>query len=172
MKAVQFNFTGEESMVKNTAILTFILVIASFKIQAQKAENKTEDEKALRANVAQMASGWNTKSGADFAKPFAEDADYVVINGMYIKGRAAIAQGHQQIFDTFYKNTNLTLAVERIRFLRADVAVVHVLATLKLTENETARTTIARITMVMTKTGDKWEIAAFQNSEMQVTGGK
>lgn len=133
---------------------------------------KTKLEAAIRANVAQMASGWNAKSGAEFAKPFAEDADYVVINGMYIKGRAAIAQGHQQIFDTFYKNTNLTLIVERIRFLRADVAVVHVVATLKLTENETARTTNARITMVMTKTGDKWEIAAFQNSEIQATGGK
>jgi uncharacterized protein (TIGR02246 family) len=48
-----------------------------------------------------MESGWNTKSG----ERFAEDADYVVINGMYIKGRKAIETGHQQIFDTIYKSS-------------------------------------------------------------------
>jgi uncharacterized protein (TIGR02246 family) len=159
-------------MLKNLAILIFVLAIAGVKVQAQKADAKTADEKAIRANVEQMASGWNAGSGAEFAKPFAENSDYVVVNGMHIKGRAANAAGHQRIFDTIYKNSNLTLDVERIRFLRADVAVVHVLATLKFTANETARTTNGKITMVMTKNNGKWEIEAFQNTEISAAGGK
>ena len=150
-------------MLRNFAILIIVLVIAGVEIQAQKAG----DEKAIRANIAQMENGWNTKNGAEFAKPFAENSDYVVINGMYIKGRAAIAAGHQEIFDTFYKASNLTLYVERIRFLQDDVTIVHVSGSLKVTENDSTRKTSARITMVMTKNNDKWEIAAFQNTEIQ-----
>src|SRR3954466_6977447 len=106
-------------MRKSIAIL-FLLVIANA-VFAQ-----TNEEAAIRENVKQMESGWNTKSGALFAKPFAEDADYVVINGMYIKGRQVIESAHQRIFDTIYKDTTLALKVTQVRFVRPDVAVVHV----------------------------------------------
>jgi len=35
----------------------------------QNNSTKTEDEKAIRANVEQMVNGWNAKSGVEFAKP-------------------------------------------------------------------------------------------------------
>ncbi len=63
------------------SVLFLLLYGAAF---AQQSATKTEDEKAIRANVEQMVKGWNMKSGAEFAKPFAEDSDYVVINGMHI----------------------------------------------------------------------------------------
>jgi uncharacterized protein (TIGR02246 family) len=85
---------------------------------------------------------------------------------MQIKGRPAIDKGHQTIFDTFYKHTTLSLSTDSIRFLRPDVAVVHTSASLKLTEGDSTRTTNAKCTMVMTKTGGKWEIAAFQNTQI------
>ena len=92
----------------------------------QAEDSHAADEAAMRESVKQMETGWNTKSGALFAKPFAEDADYVVINGKYIKGRAVIETQHQRIFDTIFKDTNINLTVKQIRFLRPDVAVVHV----------------------------------------------
>ena len=159
-------------MKKHSITLTILFLILCGVVSAQKTAEKTEDEKAIRSNVEQMAKGWNAKSGAEFAKPFAEDADYVVINGMHIKGRAAHAAGHQQIFDTIYKDSNLSLIIEQIRFLRADVAVVHVQAALKVSPEKSAQTNNARITMVMTKTDNKWEIAAFQNTPIQQLGGK
>ena len=118
------------------------------------------DDAALRENVRQMEAGWNSKSGAAFAKPFAEDADYVVINGTRIKGREAIAEGHQRIFDTIYKDSVMSLSVKQVRMLRADVAVVHVSAHLKFGAQEGD----AVITVVMTKEGGAWKIAAFQNT--------
>ena len=122
------------------------------------------DEAAVRENVRQLESGWNAKSGASFAKPFAEDADYVVINGMQIKGRGAIAEGHQHIFDTVYKESVLSLSVKQVRMLRADVAVVHVSGRLKTTRGADAQEGDAVITLVMTKEGGAWEIVAFQNT--------
>ena len=158
-------------MLKNMTILIFVMIAAAVvNANAQKTDEKTADEAAVRASVAQLAKGWNAKSGAEFAKPFAEDADYVVINGMQIKGRPAIDKGHQAIFDSIYKNTTLALVADSIRFLRPDVAVVHVSGTLTAVEGESSRTTNAKISMVMTKAGGRWEIAAFQNTPVQDRG--
>jgi uncharacterized protein (TIGR02246 family) len=119
-------------------------------------------EAPMRESVKQLETGWNTKSGALFAKPFAEDADYVVINGMYLKGRPAIESTHQRIFDTIFKDTRITLTVKQIRFLRPDVAVVHVSGhrdgpTPDLVQD-------AMLTLVMTREKEGWTIAAFQNT--------
>lgn len=148
------------------SILVFTVVGLSAQDKA-KVSDTARDETAIRANVGQIVKGWNAKSGAEFAKPFAEDADYVVINGMYIKGRTVIAEAHQRIFDTVYKNSTLAYAVEQIRFLRPDVAVVHVSGLLKVTQGDSTQEGNARITLVLTKNNDKWEIAAFQNTGVQ-----
>ena len=144
-------------------LVTLMLFALAFSTNTAHAQSSREaDEAAMRANVSQMETGWNTKSGALFAKPFAEDADYVVINGMYIKGRSAIEKGHQQIFDTIYKDTQLKLNVTQIRFLRPDVAVIHVTGQRVGPSKELTQD--ARLTLVMTKEKQGWTIAAFQNT--------
>ena len=140
----------------------FTLLTLGFSFSAHAQNGAAADEAALRENVKLLETGWNTKSGAVFAKPFAEDADYVIINGMYIKGRAAIEAGHQRIFDTIYKDTQIILTVKQVRFLRPDVAVIHVTGnrvgpTKELNQH-------AMLTLVMTKEKQGWTIAAFQNT--------
>lgn len=149
--------------MKSLVFLTlFMLAQSAQPLHTQSSHGA--DEAAIRENVKQMETGWNTKSGARFAKPFAEDADYVVINGMYIKGRSVIETAHQQIFDTIYKDTTITLAVKQIRFLRPDVAVVHVNARRNGPTKEL--TTEAMLTLFMTKEKNGWTIAAFQNTQV------
>lgn len=158
------------------AILFFVFVNpADAFSQTTNTANESDMPKAIAAAARQMETGWNTKSGAAFAQPFAEDSDYVVINGMHIKGRAAIAAGHQGIFDTVYKDSTLSLTLENVRLLRPDVALAHVRSELRVTHGETTQTGSARITLVLTKSGHKWEIAAFQNTRIddaQQKGGK
>ena len=144
--------------------LAALLACSLYASARQTPAPQAADEAALRENVRQLEAGWNAKSGAQFAKPFAEDADYVVINGMQLKGREAIAQGHQGIFDTVYKDSALSLSVKQLRMLRADVAVVHVAGRLKSSQGADAREGDAVITLVMTKEGGVWKIAAFQNT--------
>jgi uncharacterized protein (TIGR02246 family) len=150
--------------------LVFVtLLLMGFSTQpAMMNDTRAADEVALRANVKQLETGWNTKSGAAFARPFAEDADYVIINGMQIKGREVIAKSHQQIFDTVFKDTTIALSVKQIRFLRPEVAVVHVSGhrdgpTKDLVQDAT-------ITLVMTREKDGWVIAAFQNTAVTPRG--
>lgn len=145
--------------------LAFVALLA-LSINAHAQHDHAADESAMREAVKQMETGWNTKSGALSAKAFAEDADYVVINGNHLKGRAAIESGHQRIFDTIYKDTTLSLAVQQIRFLRPDVAVVHVKGQRTSVTNE--RNQGALITLVMTKEKSGWTIAAFQNTAISL----
>src|SRR5687768_10670602 len=84
------------------------------------------DERELRGLAQQMWDGWNARSGDAFAAPFADDADYVVVDGMRIKGRGLIAVGHQLLFDTVYRTSQIRGEVESVRSLRPDVALVHV----------------------------------------------
>ncbi len=148
-----------------TSLTLFMLMILGFSTQPLPAQNAVaRDEAAIRENVKTLETGWNTKSGALFAKPFAEDADYVVINGMYLKGRPAIEAAHQRIFDTIFKETTIALTVKQIRYLRSDVAVVH--ASGHRDSPQKDLTSDAMITFVMTKEKDGWKIAAFQNTQV------
>lgn len=151
------------------AILALMLVGVQVSA-AQTSQNKTADEAAIRQVVKQVEDGWNAHDGKAFAAPFASDADYVVVNGMRVTGREAIEKGHTAIFTTIYKDSRNAATVKSIRFLRPDVAVVHVEWNLEFRAGGETRKGHAMNTMVMTKDGGKWSIAAFQNTPIQAEG--
>ena len=126
--------------------------------------NHTVDEQAIRDVIAAVEAGWNDHDGSAFAASFAEDADYVVIDGRYIKGRTIIAAGHQQIFDTIYRDTRNAGTVHSIRFLADDVAVAHV--EWNLTYAQTGAVQKAMTTLVLTEADGDWSIAAFHNTQV------
>ena len=128
------------------------------------------DEAAVRAVVKSVEDAWNAHDGKAFAAPFAADADYVVVNGAYLKGREAIEGGHTHIFSTAYKESRNAATIKAVRFLRPDVAVAHVEWNMEVSPGgEKAR---ALNTMVMTKDGGKWSIAAFHNTPVMSQGGR
>ena len=137
---------------------------------AQTPQSSNKDEAAIRQVVQQVQDGWNAHDGKAFAAPFAADADYVVVNGMSLKGREAIEQGHTAIFSSIYKESRNVGTVKGVRFLRPDVAVVHVEWNLEFRAGGETRKGHAMNTMVMTKDGGKWSIAAFQNTPIQAEG--
>ncbi len=133
-----------------------------------KAQTSTAaDDAAIKVLVKYLEDGWAKKDGALFAAGFSEDADYVVVNGNFIKGKKDIAEGHQHIFDTFYKETFIKASVETIRYLRPDIAIVHCNGTMSGTSNGQVVDTKARITLVVEKTGAGWQIVSFQNTQVQ-----
>lgn len=130
------------------------------------------DEAAVRALVQKCAEGWNKGSGEAFAAQFAEDSDYVVVNGMHIKGRRQNAAGHQQIFDTIYKGTRLWVQVKSVRFLRPDVALMHTVSrVLKPGESDTSAAPEAIQTWTVSKHGNEWLVDTFHNTPIQRQGG-
>lgn len=130
------------------------------------------DETAIRKLVQQVQDGWNANDAKAFSEPFAADADYVVVNGMKIKGRDEIEKGHAGIFSTIYKGSHNVGTVKSVRFIRPDVAVVHIEWNLEFKMGGAAQKRRAMNTMVMIKDNGKWSIAAFQNTSMDSPPGR
>ncbi len=128
--------------------------------------NNAADELAIREVIAAVEAGWNAGDGSMFAAPFAEDADYVIVDGRYIKGRQVIAQGHQGLFDSIYRDSHNVATVRGIRLIGDDVAIAHVEWRLTFQQDEAVRKGQAITTMVMLRANGIWNITAFQNTSV------
>jgi uncharacterized protein (TIGR02246 family) len=113
--------------------------------------------------VRELEAAWNAMDGSAFARPFAEDADFVNIRGEHHRGRTAIAAGHEAIFRSIYAGSTCHFTVEAARLLRPDVALVHVHSTLDVPSGPLMGRHTALFSLVLTKKPD-WEIAAFHNT--------
>lgn len=150
----------------------FLIAVSFFAVSIGFAQSGEQDERAIRKIVKQLEDGWNAHDGKAFAAPFAVDADYVIVNGEYISGRDAIEKGHEQIFSTTYKDSRNAAAVKGVRFLRPDVAIVHVEWSLVYkTPDGAEHKGCAYNTIFMSKENGKWSIAAFHNTPIQ-TGNR
>jgi uncharacterized protein (TIGR02246 family) len=114
--------------------------------------------------VAQLEAAWKAMDGAAFAQPFAEDADFVNIRAEHFQGRPAIGAGHAAIFASIYAGSTTQMTVEAARRLRPDVGLVHVRSVLNVPQGPLAGRHAACFSMVLTKAGGDWEIAAFHNT--------
>lgn len=135
------------------------------------SQTQNQDETTIRALLQQTLDGWNGGSGAAFAAPFAEDADFVAFDGSYFKGRKEIAGFHQVLFDQWLGGTRLVGKVRSVRFLTGEVAVMHTVGGTVMagqTDLEPERNSIQ--TMVVTRQDSEWRIAAFQNSRAHYMG--
>lgn len=139
-------------------------------VYAQTPRTTNADESAVRRIVQQMQDGWNAGDGKAFAAPFAADADYVIVNGMKIKGRDEIEQSHQRIFNTVYKGSHNEGTVKSLRFLRSDLALMHVEWHLRYYAEGQPLDRKALGTLVVAKAKGQWSIAAFQNTYINTEG--
>jgi uncharacterized protein (TIGR02246 family) len=122
-------------------------------------------ERATLENIVrQLEAAWNAMDGLAFAAPFAADAEFVNIRGEYFRGRSAIAAGHTALFQGIYAGSTNHCAVEGARVLRPEVALVRVHSVLHAPGGPLAGRHAARFSLVLTKEGDTWEIAALHNT--------
>jgi uncharacterized protein (TIGR02246 family) len=134
-----------------------------------------EDEAAIRQLVQNMQEGQNTKDGELFASAFAQEHDYLAINGMFLANqtRRDNARIHQRLYDESrsslagkYGEVEVRLDVSKISLLASGVAVVHVRSEVRL-KSDPDKKTKNIITAVMHKQQGKWEIVAFHNAPVQ-----
>ena len=122
--------------------------------------------------VYQLEAAWNAGDGTGFAEAFAEDADFIHILGGYYTGRAAIETGHRMIFGTIYKNSAVRYSLEKIRFLRPDIAIVFLRQYLQFYEAGAPSDLEARPMIVAESVDGKWQIAAMQNTRIIEAAGR
>ena len=111
-----------------------------------------------------LERAWNAADGRAFGEPFSTDADFVAIRGDHHTGRHAIAEGHQQIFDTIYAGSTVRYEVLQARELDDRVILAHARCTANAPSGPLAGEHSSTITVVLLKRGDEYEIAAFHNT--------
>ncbi len=124
-----------------------------------------DDERAIEALLRRVTDGWNDGDGDAFAKPFDEEANYVVATGDRLDGRREIAAVHQRLFDGIFRGTRLWSRPVDVRYLAPDVVVIcSEGAILFPGEEEGSVEPNGLTTTVCTKRQDEWRIASFQNT--------
>jgi uncharacterized protein (TIGR02246 family) len=81
------------------------------------------DEEAVKANVTAYADAWNIHDAKLLAALFVEDADFVTVMGMWLKGREDINSNHAWLFSGLMRESRLTITCKKVRFLKPDTAV-------------------------------------------------
>lgn len=138
---------------------------------SQNSGAKPRDDHAIRSLYERMIDGWNKGSGQAFAESFTMDGDLVGFDGTHLKGRAQIASFHQNLFDTFVKGSRLVGKVRSVRFLSPSIGIMHsVGGTVMAGQSDIDPERNSIQTSVVTKSNDKWSIAAFQNTRAQYIG--
>ncbi len=136
-----------------------------------KTTTNPADEMAIRNLYQELMDGWNLGSGTAFAAAFTEDGDLVAFDGTHFRGRKEIAPFHQQLFEKWLKGTRLVGEVKDVRFLSPDVALMHAEGTTVMrgkSEPSPERASIQ--TLVATREGGEWRLAAFQNTRVRPMG--
>ena len=125
----------------------------------------SEDARQVAATILQhLQDTWNAGDGIALGEPFAEDVDFVDIRGDHHRGREAVAHGHQAIFDTIYKGSTITYELVSARQLADEVILAHSRALMRAPAGPLAGENRAVQTLVLTRTGGDWRVAAFQNT--------
>jgi uncharacterized protein (TIGR02246 family) len=151
-----------------SAILLLLAMTATATIQIG-ARNQRADEAGVRVVASGFVEAWNRHDMKAFVALFAEDADFVNVIGLWWRGRDEIQKAHEAIHATRMKNSHLAAGETAVRFLRPDVAVVHMKWELTGDTGIEGKPLAPRkgiLTHVVTKTGAKWLIAASQNTDI------
>lgn len=129
------------------------------------------DEAALRALYQQLMDAWNDGSAAAFAAAFTEDGDLIAFDGTHFAGRNEITTSHQELFDKWMKGTRLVGSVERVRFVRPDVAGMHAIdGTILRHRTKPAPERASIQTLIAARTEGQWLLTAFHNTRIRPIG--
>jgi uncharacterized protein (TIGR02246 family) len=86
-----------------------------------------EDEAAIRQAVATMTTAFNTRDDQVTASLTTTDADFVTVTGAWSRSSADYLAARRARFATALKTASIRVIDIKIRFLRPDVALAHVI---------------------------------------------
>jgi uncharacterized protein (TIGR02246 family) len=112
---------------------------------------------------------WNRHDMAAFASLFADDAEFVNVVGMWWRNRAQIEAAHRYSHETFFRASTLSGKVEALRYLRPDVAQMHVFWELRGQVEPDGRVGRPRrgiLLLIAVNKDGAWLIEAAQNTDI------
>lgn len=121
-----------------------------------------EDEAAIRKAVDAYTAAWNYHDAQAMTAIFADDADFIGGSGGRMN-RDAFERTMAEEQATIFQNYQLSTAVDQIRFLKPDIALVDGSYKAVETGTDEAKTFTGLFTLVMRKAGDNWLCVAMRS---------
>ncbi len=131
--------------------------------------DNSADEQLIRQLFENTATAWDKGDGKLYASNFTDDCDYVTFFGEQLKGQQTIADTHQQLFNSFImKNSTLHHQIKDIRFLKADIAVIHIIGAVKLRfQKKVPQNRQSINTNIVVRQNGQWKVTAFHNCRIK-----
>jgi uncharacterized protein (TIGR02246 family) len=136
------------------------------------------DERGVQLAVERIAKAWNARDAAALAECMTEDVVMVGMIGERYDGREIVELSYRHVFDTILQGSRGTFTLEKLRFLKPDLAlaVLHQTVTSHLPQSEIASTarqrqmsdqlhdSEARSTMTFVKRGRTWLVTSMHHT--------
>jgi uncharacterized protein (TIGR02246 family) len=154
------------------ALIPFLLMMAPIPVMslADTGAEHASDIAAINAVLTdRFLAGWNTHDAHVFASAFAEDADFTNVRGVSVSGRYQIEQFHAQAFQKMFMHSHQTEDVQKIRFLKPEVAVVDVrweLTGALTPDGNPIPNRSGLLDLVFTSSGGHWLISVMHNTDL------
>jgi uncharacterized protein (TIGR02246 family) len=133
--------------------------------ESAQAQQQANEERAIWELNAAVEAGWNKHDAAAMDQSFVEDCDLVNVFGEWISGHDKLVKIHTALFAGPLRDSYQRMNVEKVRFVRPDVAVVHVRHHNTDRDGKVlAGDEGAMGTVVFAKEQGKWWIIAAQNT--------
>jgi uncharacterized protein (TIGR02246 family) len=162
--------------MKPAAVVVAVIAIgisaSGLMSQAQSVGNRS-DEDMIRNVIVMMTEDFNRHDAKAATQMYAPDARFVTVRGEVMDGQPAIEKGMTSIFGTRAKNASLRTVDVAVRFIRPDIALVHVkneLSGLVAPDGQTLPTHQELSLRVFAKESGVWSVAAFHNTMVRPFG--
>jgi uncharacterized protein (TIGR02246 family) len=128
--------------------------------QPSSAGSRAVEEQAVRAVLARFYEGWNAHDADKMVSVFADDVDHINVFAEWRRGKELLRDEIREFHAGPGRNSQKTYTVEKIRFVKPDVAVVQV----------RSLSTVGNIgTYVLTKDTGRWLVVSFTNVGYELT---
>lgn len=116
-----------------------------------------------------FAERWNAGDATGLAALFADDADFVNVVGLWWRRRKDIRKAHAYALRRYFRDTEITMERHETKYIRDDVATVHVRWTMRgqrAPSGNEARPRAGMMIFVVEKRNDAWVAVAAQNTDI------
>jgi uncharacterized protein (TIGR02246 family) len=85
-----------------------------------------DDERQIEQLLGELTDAWNRGDANAYGARYLADATFTNANGSFYLGRDEFDRRHEEIFRGVLRGTTLAMTINKLRFVRPDVAIVDV----------------------------------------------